>query len=123
MSDHAGVGEHPVAGHEEHHPGPGVYIGIGLILFVLTVIEVAVVYLDALAPVLLPILMVLMIIKFALVALFFMHLKYDNRLFATLFTAPLLIAVSLTLALLALFGYRLLQTLAITGTQVVGGGH
>ncbi len=89
--------EHPVAGHEEHHPGPRQYVTIGVILFVLTVVEVAVVYMS-LGAFLLPILMVLMVIKFALVVLYFMHLKFDNKLFSTLFTAPLLIAASIVLA-------------------------
>jgi len=95
-----GAGEHA-------HPGPGTYLLIGVILFFLTALEVAVIYIPSIAQVpllLIPILMVLMTIKFALVVLFFMHLKFDNRLFASLFTAPLLIAVCVTLALMALFG-------------------
>ncbi len=116
--------EHPVAGHEAHHPGPRQYVMIGVILFVLTVVEVAVVYMS-LGPWLLPILMVLMTVKFALVVLFFMHLKFDNKLFSTLFTAPLLIAVSIVLALIALFSYRTLQAIIMAGGSVTGagGGH
>ena len=117
--------EHPVAGHEEHHPGPRQYVMIGVILFVLTVVEVAVVYIEALGAFLLPILMVLMVIKFALVVLYFMHLKFDNKLFSTLFTAPLLIAVSIVLALIALFNYRTLQAMIMAGGSATGtgGGH
>jgi cytochrome c oxidase subunit IV len=99
--------EHAHAGEEHAHPGPGTYLLIGLILFILTVIEVVIVYIPAIASqplLLIPSLVVLMTIKFALVVLFFMHLKFDNRLFSALFTAPLLIAVSITLALMALFG-------------------
>jgi cytochrome c oxidase subunit IV len=92
---------------EHAHPGPAQYILIGLILFFLTVIEVAIVYIQPITtnmPVLITSLMVLMTIKFILVAMFFMHLKFDNRLFSTLFTAPLLIAICITLAMVALFG-------------------
>jgi cytochrome c oxidase subunit 4 len=118
MSEHTVVEEHDT--HEHAHPGPGAYVRIGVILFILTVMEVAVVYIQALAPVLLPILMVLMTVKFALVVLFFMHLKFDNRLFSTLFYAPLLIAVAIALALLALFYYReLLEPVQ----AAVTGGH
>jgi cytochrome c oxidase subunit 4 len=117
MSDHV-VGEHhgatadtAHAAGEHHHPGPAEYIKIGVILFVLTVIEVAVVYVPALSALLVPILMVLMAIKFALVVLWFMHLRFDNPLFSGLFTAPLFIALAITLALMALFG------------SFFGGGH
>lgn len=104
MEHEADVEHAHAQAHEEHHPGPATYLKIGLILFILTVIEVALVYVQALEAVLIPLLMVLMVIKFALVALYFMHLKFDNRLFSTLFTAPLLISVSITLALMVLFG-------------------
>jgi cytochrome c oxidase subunit 4 len=43
--------------------------------------------------------------KFAIVVLFYMHLKYDHRLFKLLFTGPLIIAVSTLLALFALFSH------------------
>jgi cytochrome c oxidase subunit 4 len=106
LTEHT-TGEPIHSGEEHAHPGPAVYIQIGVILFILTAIEVAVVYIPAIASItwlLISTLMVLMVIKFALVVLFFMHLKFDNKLFAGLFTAPLLIAVSITLALMALFG-------------------
>ena len=118
---HPDYPDQPVAGHEAHHPGPRQYVLIGVILFVLTVAEVSVVYLS-LGALLLPILMVLMVVKFALVVLFFMHLKFDNKLFSTLFTAPLLIAVSIVLALIALFSYRTLQAIIMAGGSVTGTG-
>ena len=106
MSEHTVVEQAHGAG-EHAHPRPVTYLLIGVILFFLTALEVAVIYIPAIAQIpllLIPILMVLMTIKFVLVVLFFMHLKFDNRLFASLFTAPLLIAVCITLALMALFG-------------------
>jgi cytochrome c oxidase subunit 4 len=119
MSEH-GVVEHTAAhASEEHHPGPATYLLIGLILLILTIMEVSVVYMPALAWVLIPILMVLMVIKFALVVMFFMHLKFDNRLFSALFTAPLLIAASITLALMALFGAFVAGQ---AGGDITGGG-
>ena len=42
--------------------------------------------------------------KFALVALFFMHLRYDSRTLALLFGAALLLAVGLGVALVTLNG-------------------
>ena len=42
---------------------------------------------------------------FAIVVLFYMHLKYDHKLFKALFTGPLIIAGCTALALLALFSH------------------
>ena len=54
-------------------------------------------------PLLPPILLTLSAIKFAMVAMFFMHLKFDNRLFSSFFVGGLLLAGGLLIALLALF--------------------
>ena len=51
-----------------------------------------------------PSLLTLAVVKFSLVALFFMHLRMDHRLFAWLFVTPLVIATLLILALMKLFG-------------------
>ena len=47
--------------------------------------------------------MVLSVVKFALVAMFFMHLKFDHRLFSTMFVVGVLLATGILIALLALF--------------------
>jgi len=44
-------------------------------------------------------------LKFVIVVMFYMHLKYDHRLFRVLFTGPLMIAALTLLALLFLFGH------------------
>jgi cytochrome c oxidase subunit 4 len=41
--------------------------------------------------------------KFAIVVLFYMHLKYDHKLFKALFTGPLIVATGTIFALLFLF--------------------
>jgi cytochrome c oxidase subunit 4 len=56
-----------------------------------------------LKPMLAPILLTLSALKFALVAMFYMHLKFDNRLFSWVFVGPLCFAAAIILALLALF--------------------
>src|SRR2546430_7173443 len=53
--------------------------------------------------VLVPVLLVLSAAKFALVIMFYMHLKADNKFFTFLFGAPLLLAVGVMVALLFLF--------------------
>jgi len=42
-------------------------------------------------------------VKFAIVVLFYMHLKYDHKIFKALFTGPLIIAISTLVALMFLF--------------------
>jgi caa(3)-type oxidase subunit IV len=67
-------------GHAPVHPqtGPRTYVVIAAFLLVLTVMEVAVFYIPALARVLVPMLIVLALAKFALVAMFYMHLRFDH---------------------------------------------
>ena len=88
---------------EQRHPGPAEYVRIAVVLAVITVVEVAIYYIEALSGMLVPILLVLSALKFALVALWFMHLKFDSRLFSAIFTVPLAVAAAVFIALLALF--------------------
>ena len=70
-----------------------------------TAVEVALSYMvDDLGALFLPILLVLMAIKFFAVVLFFMHLRFDNRLFSLLFYMGLGLAV--TVYLVTLFTFR-----------------
>ncbi len=95
-----------IAAHEGH-PSPSQYITIGLILGVVTAAEVAVYYVDALEGALLGILMVLSAMKFILVALWFMHLRFDNRLFSLLFSSGVVLAVLLFIVVLSTLGASL----------------
>ena len=52
------------------------------------------------------ILLVLSAVKFALVAMFYMHLKQDSKLFSGLFVFPIILAIGMVLALLGLFVYN-----------------
>ncbi|HUF93483.1 MAG TPA: cytochrome C oxidase subunit IV family protein [Candidatus Limnocylindria bacterium] len=97
----------------EHPPGPehasiGTYVKVAAILTVVTALEFAVIYIRALTPILVPLLIVMSAGKFALVVLFFMHLRYDNRALTALFVGPLVLAVGLGLALATLTGAFLL---------------
>ena len=92
------AGEHP-------HPGAKEYLAIAAVLTVLTAIEVAVFYIPSMKPILVPTLLVLSTVKFTLVAMFYMHLKFDHRLFSWLFVVPMAIAAMVILALLKLFGH------------------
>ena len=89
--------------HSSDHPTPSTYILIAAILTVVTAIEVAVVYMDSLSSLLVPILLVLSAGKFVTVVGFYMHLKFDARLFTSRFVGGFLLAVGILLALVALF--------------------
>jgi len=91
-----------VAG-EHSHPKALRYVQIATILAVLTAFEVTVYYMQSIRLYLVPILLTLSSIKFVLVVLFYMHLKFDSRLFSALFTLGLLIAGVILTALLVLF--------------------
>ena len=90
---------------EHAHPGAKEYLAIAAVLTVLTAIEVAVFYVPSMKPILVPTLLVLSTVKFSLVAMFYMHLKFDHRLFSWLFVVPMAIAAMVILALLKLFGH------------------
>ena len=77
----------------KHHPHVlplSVYLGIGAALFVLTAITVGVSYINLGAVGNLIVAMGVATLKASLVALFFMHLLYDNKLYAIVFTIGLL---------------------------------
>ena len=88
---------------ERAHPTPAKYVAIALILAAVTAVEVAIVYMAFLGGVLVPILVVLSAMKFALVAMFFMHLRFDNGLLSTIFVGGMLLATGVLIALLVLF--------------------
>ena len=83
---------------EHAHPGAKTYVAVAGILAVITAVEVAVFYIEALRPVIVPILLVLSATKFALVV------GFDSKLFTAVFVGPLVVAIGLILAMLALYG-------------------
>lgn len=108
MSDAAEARAEHVPAHAEHipaHPSTAVYVIVAGFLIVLTVMELTVFYVPSLGPVLVPVLLILAAAKFALVAMFYMHLKYDGSMLSAFFVFPLFIATVLLAAMLMLFAY------------------
>jgi cytochrome c oxidase subunit IV len=92
-------------GEVHEHPTWKEYKWVALILTIITVLEVWVYYLPfAKTPLFVPTLLVMSVVKFAIVVMFYMHLKYDHKLFRALFTGPLIIAMATLISLLFLFG-------------------
>jgi len=96
----------PIEAHGDHgahaHPGPRRYVEIAVVLGAITVAEVAIVYIPAMHGVVVPLLLGLSTIKFALVAMFYMHLKFDPRIYAALICSGLAIAGTVIVSLMAL---------------------
>ena len=73
-------------------------------LAIITALEVATLYVPGIpGPVLVISLLVMSAVKFFLVVGFFMHLKYDHPVMRALFVGPLIIALAIILAVMALF--------------------
>src|SRR5687767_4529413 len=116
MDAHAHVTAADTA-HEHAHPTPGMYTKVGLILFILTAFEVGLyeaTYGEGagalgqdLRPFFVPLLLILSAAKFALVAMFYMHLRQDSKLFSGVFVFPLIIAAIVVLSLIALMAYHI----------------
>ena len=88
----------------EAHPGPRTYILVAVALAVATLIEVGLYYLDLPHAVLAALLLFFSFIKFSLVALWFMHLRFDNPLFRRLFMTGMFLAVTVYMVVLVTFG-------------------
>lgn len=88
---------------ETHHPTAGQYLVVAAILTVLTVLEIAVYYVPSLQSILVPLLLILAFFKFVLVAAYYMHLHFDDRVFAVLFIFPLMLATLILASLTMLF--------------------
>ena len=95
----------PYAPLDTGHPPALTYFKVAMLLALLTAAEVGVFYIEGLGHGIIPVLVLLSGTKFALVAMFFMHLRYDARLFTGLFFGGLTLAVLVSLALLALFKF------------------
>jgi cytochrome c oxidase subunit 4 len=98
---------------EHAHPTWSTYWKVALILTLITVAEVWAYYIPSFVAsrAFVPLLLMMSALKFAIVVMFYMHLKYDHRLFRVLFTGPLLIAAMTLLALMFLFGHLFIKVM------------
>lgn len=104
-ADVHGAGAHGAGAH--NHPGPRRYIEIAMLLGLITAIEVALYYIPSARPILVPALLGLSALKFGVVVAFYMHLKFDHRLFTKFFVAFIFLAAFMITALMALFHQHL----------------
>ena len=76
------------------------YLKIFYILLALTIVEVAIVYMHLPKTLLVSLLIVLAVWKAALVAMHFMHLKFEKKTLALIALSPFVLCVLLILMLL-----------------------
>ena len=94
---------------DSHHPTfRRQYVVIAVILFAITIIEFLLIYpqaqiVDHLGASKIPLLVGLSALKFAIVIMFYMHLKFDNRLFGGIFLSGLGLGFAVVVAVLVLF--------------------
>ena len=102
---HANV-DHAAMGIEKEHPTWSTYWKVAVILTLITIVEVWIYYIPSFVAsrVFVPALLIMSAFKFAVVVMFYMHLRYDHKLFRVLFTGPLIIAMTTLIGLMFLFG-------------------
>ncbi|HJP15479.1 MAG TPA: cytochrome C oxidase subunit IV family protein [Acidimicrobiales bacterium] len=91
--------------HEDHeHPSDQKYMQIALLLAIITAAEVATYFVD-IGVVLIPTLMVMMVVKFFIVAAWFMHLRFDSNMFTRFFVSGIVLAISVYFIFLTVFEF------------------
>jgi cytochrome c oxidase subunit IV len=99
--------EHAAMGVTKAHPTVKTYLTVAAILTAITAVEVWVYYIPSFVAsrAFVPSLLIMSAVKFVTVVMFYMHLRYDHKLFRALFTGPLIIAGLTIIGLLFLFGH------------------
>ena len=91
---------------EHEHPGERTYVTVAIILALVTALEVAIYYIEAVGDALVPMLLVLSAAKFAAVVGYFMHLKFDDRRFRWIFVFGLGVAAACYIGTAGMFLYN-----------------
>ncbi|MCU1463322.1 MAG: cytochrome oxidase subunit [Acidimicrobiales bacterium] len=87
---------------ERAHPSDAQYVAVALVLGAITAVEVGVYYITAIPKHLLTTMLIVMsAVKFSAVVLWFMHLRFDSRLFRRLFVTGLVLAFAVFLIFLS----------------------
>ena len=86
--------------HEDHDHGLSDwgYIKVALLLAALTAAEVLI-YFAPPGALEVPLLLILMVVKFEIVVAYFMHLRFDNKIFTWLFVVGLVLAMAVYAAM------------------------
>lgn len=102
--------------HDDHgdhdHPTDSLYWKVGLGLAVLTGLEVSTYFIvgedpysHELATPIIGSLVIMMVAKFVIIGAFFMHLKFDHKLFRNIFITGMVLAVGVYIAAMTTFAF------------------
>jgi cytochrome c oxidase subunit 4 len=94
----------PAHGDHGHGATDFQYVMIAIALAGITALEVLVSYVH-IGPLFLPVLLILMAIKFVTVVSFFMHLKFDSKIFSWMFYSGLFLALFVYIVALSTFHF------------------
>ena len=103
---------HAPPGHPEHtgatvehpHPDARTYVAVAIWLAIATAIEVGLYYIDIPDGLMIGLLLFFAIVKFSLVVLYFMHLKFDALIFRRLMLTGIILALAVYIIVLLTFG-------------------
>lgn len=113
MSKTLDVDDHSAAHPGEHHdhgPSDRQYFTIFWVLVAITALEVSTYWWDDIfnadtKKIAVPALLIMMVVKFFLVALFFMHLKFDRPILRRIFWSGLLLAIAVYVVALSAMNF------------------
>ena len=120
--------EHQASAHQDEHPPTTIrqYVIIGVILAVITLIELWLSYSGLAHGVMVTGLLFFSALKFIIVVALFMHLRFDKPLFTRLFVFGFFLAAALLVSWVALFDYDIgprRTVVAAAPTAEAPGGH
>jgi cytochrome c oxidase subunit 4 len=103
MTDTEVAHAHTDGGHA--HPSDLQYVYIAMFLAFVTAAEVGASYANLSSTVLIALLVPMMVVKFATVAAFFMHLRFDSKIFRYFFLTGICVATACYLIILTTFHF------------------
>ena len=85
----------------EEHYSEWQYGKVAIVLFAITMAEVGIYYVTGARQAVTTLMLIMMVVKFSLVALYFMHLRFDSKLFRRLFVTGIILAIAVYLIALS----------------------
>lgn len=95
----------PEAHTDQDHVSDLVYVKVAAILAAITAAEIALPYMADMEGPVIAAMLIMMVLKFGLVVAYFMHLKYDSKVFRRVFVFGLVLAATVYVAALATFQF------------------
>lgn len=100
------MSEHDPDIQHHHHPTPQQYVQVAVVLAVLTAMEITASFVE-IGVAFIPTLLILMVIKFALVAGWFMHLRFDTHVYRRFMVGGLVLASTLYAVVVVSFSSKI----------------